>query len=373
MINDFISQKTTDLYFVLLPRSYQSVGSVQQKNPLNFDETVSFDSFVQGWEGNCGMIAAMASLATNKQFYDEAVPEGQRYARDRPAEFAFNLYKNGRRHLVKVDDKVNFYRPIFSKNMIKYASSRNGSVVGPLLEKALVKLLFSGSYKSSASVYPYTVLTSLSSNLCETFLDGSNVLEMSDVINHGVKTKSLMVVSFKNSSFRLGIQDRHSYTLVGSNEDSTRLYDPHGKVLEVPTSSFLKNLLMLDICYCDNSILGFPKTTAVEEIQEFWPALSRNHRVSFVEYDLLVQEDDTKILVNLVDSVFDGFCRHIFVLDSSKNKSIVNFSSPNVYRRLCSNSLRVNLNEGKYKIVLTISQQFNMLERLFISQKYFPR
>ena len=130
---------------------------------------------------------------------------------------------------------------------------------------------------------------------------------------------------------------------------------------------------MLDICYCDNSILCFPKTTAVEEIQEFWPALSRNHRVSFVEYDLLVQEDDTKILVNLVDSVFDGFCRNIFVLDSSKNKSIVKFSSPNVYRRLCSNSLRVNLNEGKYKIVLTISQQFNMLERLFISQKYFPR
>ena len=54
--------------------------------------------------GNCGLVAAMATLAGNKELYDRVVPAGQNFRRgSRQLKFEFNLYKLGKLHRVAVD------------------------------------------------------------------------------------------------------------------------------------------------------------------------------------------------------------------------------------------------------------------------------
>ena len=54
--------------------------------------------------GNCGLVAAMATLAGNKELYDRVVPPGQNFRRGSvQRKFEFNIYKLGRLHRVVVD------------------------------------------------------------------------------------------------------------------------------------------------------------------------------------------------------------------------------------------------------------------------------
>ena len=168
---------------------------------LNFDEYVTVESFIQSCNlGNCGMIAPMATLVTNEEVFNRVVPKGQRFKMGTcfditsSSKFTFNLYKNGRHHCVNVNDILPFIN-----DRLVYSTTKTKSVVGPLLEKALVQLLFDGNYELSKGVAAYNVFTSLTNNFCETFSNLSNdlICEMTDVINHGITCKSLVVMDFK--------------------------------------------------------------------------------------------------------------------------------------------------------------------------------
>ena len=89
----------------------------------NQQETVIQLNFWQSrYLGNCGMIAAMATLALDKEIYIKVVPEGQNLIdnphqclNNDPLLFTFNLYKQGKLQKVVVnkslpiDEKGFFY------------------------------------------------------------------------------------------------------------------------------------------------------------------------------------------------------------------------------------------------------------------------
>ena len=74
-------------------------------------------NFVQSKKlGNCGMVAAMASLANNRELLKRVVPVNQSFEdksffrSKRPSEFVFNLYKNGKLHQVVVNESLVFLK-----------------------------------------------------------------------------------------------------------------------------------------------------------------------------------------------------------------------------------------------------------------------
>ena len=84
--------------------------------------------------------------------FHRAVPKGQRFKACLPwSEFAFNLYNNGIHHCVKATDIFPFVN-----DRLMDSTSLNKSTVGPLLEKALVQLLFDGKYELSSQVSQIT-------------------------------------------------------------------------------------------------------------------------------------------------------------------------------------------------------------------------
>ena len=165
-------------------------------------------NFVQGKLGNCGMIASMATLKSNSELYNKVVPSGQNFKKsflfntNNQSEFAFNLYKLGKLHKVVVDESLPTYGFF---NSYLYSKSSNGSLLGSLLEKALIQLLFDGEYEAATGVLGHHVLTSFTNNLFEIYLrDSSNSgnyaiapnLKLHDLVDHGLTTKSQMVVGF---------------------------------------------------------------------------------------------------------------------------------------------------------------------------------
>ena len=88
--------------------------------------------------GNCGMIAAMATLAISKKTYKKVVLEVQNFVfnphqclnSDSPVLFTFDLYKQEKMKKFVIDESL----PI--KGDFIYSNSVNWNFVGPLLEKA---------------------------------------------------------------------------------------------------------------------------------------------------------------------------------------------------------------------------------------------
>ena len=178
--------------------------------------------------GNCGLVAAMATLPSNKELYDQVVPSGQNFRRgSRQRKFEFNIYKLGKLHRVAVDVGS---LPRNKENELVYSGSNNDDMVGPLLEKALVDLHFDGDYKSTYAIRPSFVLSSFTNSYYEDFPSVSIDLtfDISEVIDHGLKTNSPMVVGFKEDTPDGFLLKNHYYTLVNVTNNVINLYNPHG-------------------------------------------------------------------------------------------------------------------------------------------------
>ena len=218
-----------------------------------YKDSITEYNFLQGMLGNCGMIASMATLASNIELYNKVVPSGQNfqinsksYTSD-SSEFVFYLYKFGKLYKVVVDKTL----PTDEKGLF-YSRSYNENLVGPFLEKALIALHFDGKYESARSVKGENVLTSISNNLFEkyrilpTILNNYSELKVDDVIDHGLKTKSPMVVGFYRDISKYGLNGMHYYCLVDKKDNQVKLYDPHGFSVSLPKKVFSDNLYTLE-------------------------------------------------------------------------------------------------------------------------------
>ena len=159
----------------------------------NYDETITVYNFIQGKVGNCGMISSMSTLANDKNLFNKVVPIGQNFYSKNSSNVVFNLYKLGKLYEVEVNKTL----PTKYYSLI-YCRSSNNNIIGPLLEKAHVKLHFDGNYESSDGVPACFVMSSLTNYFFEELLvtSNDNNFNIDKLINHGLKTKSQMVVSF---------------------------------------------------------------------------------------------------------------------------------------------------------------------------------
>ena len=243
-------------------------------------------SFLQGNLGNCGMISAMAALITNRQLLNKVVPKGQSFescSQLPRKQFEFNLYKRGKPCRVSVSESLPFYQ-----NHLLYSQSvKAGECLSPLLEKALVQLLFEGKYEKARSVAAVKVFTSFTNTFFEQIIkygNNCNIHGLNDIINHGVRTKSLMAVTFKKDMNKT-LLAKHYYTLIDINEKFVEIYNPHGRTICVPKTIFFDYLFLFEISYSENKLLMWPEVKTFEEFSESWIAL-KGSNVLFMIYEL---------------------------------------------------------------------------------------
>ena len=129
------------------------------------DKKTTVYNFIQGKIGNCGMISSMSLLAKDKDLYNKVVPTGQNFDINDSSKVVFNLYKLGTLYEVEVDKTL----PTKDNRLIS-CRSYNDNLVGPLLEKALVKLHFDGNYELSDNVRAPFIMSSLTNNFFEEFI-----------------------------------------------------------------------------------------------------------------------------------------------------------------------------------------------------------
>ena len=276
----------------------------------SFQGNVTEHNFKQGNSGNCCMIAAMASLATNDQIYNKVVEQSDSKSKTLEeidaaitnkncTKIVFNLYKSGKLYRVEVNDNLWCFF-----NKLYYSRSSNNNFFGSLLEKALVELHFDGKYKSAEGCNELVMLSSLTNALFEKLVFNRNFLiyENHDIILHGVKTKSLMVVSFKKTGRKFNLRPRHAYLLVDMNKDIVKLYNPHGKIMEVPKQTFFGHVATVGISYFDNKVFGMPGEIKLSDTIESWRQDEDPQTSLYICHNLTVVEDDTWWLVNLLCS-----------------------------------------------------------------------
>ena len=117
---------------------------------------------------------------------------------------------------------------------------------------------------------------------------------MYDVINHKKKTECLMVEGFKNSLLKFvtykiyGIQSLHAYAVVSLNENSIRLYNSNGKENICQPPFFWK--VFHNFISAILKILFLNKKNFRERASQILARAKSQHKVSFVEYDLVADK-----------------------------------------------------------------------------------
>ena len=326
------------------------------KDHAGADSNITEHRFVQQCGvGNCAMIAAMATLASNRDLYNKVVPSGQNFKtpsqNNATSQFAFNLYKLGKIHNVVLE----FPDGILHIDEYGYYSE---TLLGSLLENALIHLLFDGNYEAAKSIFGLHALSSLTNNFFEHYFVDQNhkpyknlreftnsSLNLDEVVEHGLLTKSPMIVDFVGELSQHGLVDDHAYTLVGVQDDSVKLYDPHGETLVVQKNTFFNHVDTFQISYFNNNIFKIPVIETSLEFSDAWSALEPDEEAHFIEYDLVVEEDDTEVLVNTLvkpDSKMLTLCH----IDKQ--------SDPDFPVQVNRCSVRANLNSGTYTVTLAL-------------------
>ena len=105
-----------------------------------------------------------------------------------------------------------------------------------------------------------------------------------------------------------------------------------------------------------------PRVETVAEFNEILPAVRDDETIRFVEYDLVVGENETEVLINLV-------AKHVHTVDVMPKIFIANrrvllasaFNHETFF--YLTRSLRASLERGEYKIVLLLSPDTEIANR----------
>ena len=272
-------------------------------------------------------------------------------------EFRFNLYKNGKPHLVVVNESLPFWNDPVKFNKLYYSKGRDQNFVGTLLEKALVELHFKGDYGLAHGVDAVTVLASFENGYFEAFHDtdlSDFGYKLKDLITHGKKTNSLMVISFKNKVSKYNIRSHHSYSLIDHKDDIVKLYNPHGKTLMIPINILVENIARLNIFYVENAIFRIPTPKTAVDFSDSWNGSDK--RNTHVDYELIVEKDDTEVLVNIHSKKYNDIVRVIQIIPindnttSSKEENGTDALESVTSGNHAKSSLRAVLRKGKYTL-----------------------
>ena len=193
------------------------------------NKKVLFCDFQQGDVGNCGLLAALASMKDRREFLTEIAPSIHRTSNG--VVLHFNMFCEGDPIKVQIDDALPFNehdRLIFSQ------SARNdNSYLAALFEKAFVKQVCNKSYDSCEAVTPYTVYSSFSDSMISYIFwkkeDSKN--NFFDVLKSELENKSSVTISVSphyDSDPEDKNADGHCLCVMSYSEEhkAVKLYDP---------------------------------------------------------------------------------------------------------------------------------------------------
>ena len=210
------------------------------KNAAFNKKNVSLSDFRQGSIGNCGLIAALASMSRRTEFLDEIAPKVD-YTKE-GIKFHFKMYCKGKPVTVTIDDKLPFLKPnfldrLFGKHpFLIYARSlqNNNCYLASLFEKAVVKHACFNSYARSVGIHQSFVFSMLSNcmSMCRRWkkfrtskhkqLDGHLMFELAN--------KSSVVLCVMPDLFCNKAEKKaHAYTVMDYDKKhkAVKLYNPN--------------------------------------------------------------------------------------------------------------------------------------------------
>ena len=242
----------------------------------------------------------------------------------------------------------------FVRNKLFYSRNCNNNFLGPLLEKALVKLHFDGDYRLAEGIDPIDVFASFSNAFYERINNGDSV-NILDTIHSGKKNNFLMTVSFIATLPKYKILDQHVYTLIDKTKDAVKLYNPHGYFVMVPTNVLVENFKRFSVSYVENDSFKLHKS----EFLETWSLESYKSWHLNVSYDLFVAEDNTEVLVNILYEIRGEVTGSVYVHQCSDEKTEDEPKLMSDYSVCSKNkSFRLLLHRGSYKIVFEQEMTF---------------
>lgn len=204
------------------------------ENPAFLNESFSRFDVEQGGLGNCWVLASMATLTLHKDLFNNVVPEGQSFERDKYAGiFHFRLWKANRWIDVVIDDRLPCQED--GKSLAFVSSSSRNEFWSALLEKAYAKL--HGGYAALVGGSGNEALGTFTGGLTEQLILERPPKNLFQIIQKALERKSLITCSIiESEKGKKGLQALHEYSVTGAtqvpvdgrNERLIRLRNPWG-------------------------------------------------------------------------------------------------------------------------------------------------
>ena len=194
------------------------------------NENVLFCDFKQGIIGNCGFVAALASMSQRPEFLTEIAPSIHRTSKG--VEFHFNMFYKGDPVKVVIDDALPFDK---NDNLVYARSSRkDNAYIAALFEKAFVKLICNKSYDGCDGVSPAAAFSSFSDSMISyaSWEKEESKQDFMEWLMYEVDNKSSMTMCVDATFYddpEEEFEAGHSYSVMGYNEEhkAVKLYDPN--------------------------------------------------------------------------------------------------------------------------------------------------
>ncbi|NXG12877.1 CAN13 protein, partial [Grallaria varia] len=186
-----------------------------QRNPRLIMDGVSRFDIIQGYTGDCWMLAALGSLTLRKQFLENVLPKDQGFQKDYAGIFHFRFWQCGDWVDVVIDDRLPFLNGSYL-----FVQPRTSNEFWPsLLEKAYAKLR--GSYQNLNGGYLSDALVDLTGGVQMQFSLKDPPPDLEEILKAADKSGCLMGCSTpgqskRNIELRNGIVQGHAYTITGA-------------------------------------------------------------------------------------------------------------------------------------------------------------
>ncbi|KAE8600319.1 hypothetical protein XENTR_v10013185 [Xenopus tropicalis] len=220
----------------LLSIKWERPKEIQSDARLLVDGASIFD-MVQGYLGDCWVLAAVGALTLHQKFLDIVIPKDQEFNYKYAGAFHFRFWQFGEWVDVVIDDRL----PTLNGKYLSVHPRSDNEFWPTLLEKAYAKLR--GSYQNLHWGYISEALVDFSGGVLVEFDLTKPPQDLRDIVIAAAKSGSLMGSNTPggkqsgNPELQNGLVQGHAYTVTDATqveykngtEDLVRVWNPWGK------------------------------------------------------------------------------------------------------------------------------------------------
>ena len=208
--------------------TFLKVTEIDSKTLFDY-KNVSFSDLKQGYIGDCGLIASLASMSQRSEFLTEISPQIEQTSEG--VKIKFNMFYKGNKETVTIDDAL----PFDENNSLVYARSaqKDNLYLSSFLEKVFIKHACNESYDLAIGTSPLLAFSTFSNCMvCYYFWRKQKTKRnLMDHLAFEVDNKSSVVLSITpnlENDPDAKVDTGHSYAVMGYNQKhkALKLYDP---------------------------------------------------------------------------------------------------------------------------------------------------